>query len=267
MAGWLDGLDGRIDRSINVCIQGYYGWASARMCACTRMHVCSKLLLWVVSSQTFVMHPKIISLPLGMSSPAQQRDFAMQLARTGLPPKKTLVGWDALSVGLDQKRGRQLKWLKQKMGGTLTVREQMSVEEYRNFIVESKFILSPPGLGEDCYRTWETLFLGAIPVIEHSTFDRVFERLPVLLVDSYSELNAEFLNRKFEEMTCHPEQYDWSRLTLQYWTNLIGTVIRTADNSVVQTNHPIRVRHNEACFSARADWLGTLGVDDAKSLL
>ena len=161
-------------------------------------------------------------------------------------------------------------------------------------------MLYATGMGWDCYRHWETLsvqilsflmptiasflmhgyqlkpvhcaifrYAGSIPVIERSTFDRVFAGLPVLLVDSYEELSEEFLNRKYEEMTCHPEKFDWQKLTLTYWKNMIAEVIQTADNRVVQQNHPIPTQHYSTgnCFLPRTDWLGTTGLDCAGTLL
>ena len=108
--------------------------------------------------------------------------------------------------------------------------------------------------------------MGAIPIVEHSAMDRTFEGLPVLLVDSYADLSEDMLNVKWEEMTCHPEKYDWQRLTLTYWHDLIASVIRTASSHAVQKNHPIRLSGGPACFTARADWLGTAGIDDIETL-
>ena len=95
----------------------------------------------------------------------------------------------------------------------------------------------------------------------------MFEGLPVLLVDSFSDLSVEFLNRKWEEMICSAEKYDWKRLTVTYWQDMIATVIRTADNALVQRNHPIKgTTMGERCFSCRADWLETKGIDNVGTL-
>jgi hypothetical protein len=51
----------------------------------------------------------------------------------------------------------------------------------------SLFVPSPAGNGYDCHRTWEALYLGAIPVILKSEFcgDSTW---PVLLVDEWNDL-------------------------------------------------------------------------------
>jgi len=57
-------------------------------------------------------------------------------------------------------------------------------DEYAKY----RFVLSPRGVGLDCHRTWEILFFGGIPVVETSSLDPLFEGLPVLVVDKYSDI-------------------------------------------------------------------------------
>lgn len=44
-------------------------------------------------------------------------------------------------------------------------KHQLSYEEFTRALAESKMCLSPSGLGWDCYRHYEALFFGAIPVV------------------------------------------------------------------------------------------------------
>jgi hypothetical protein len=49
-------------------------------------------------------------------------------------------------------------------------------------------VLSPPGNGNDCHRTWEALYLGAIPIIQKGTLARsISSRLPILVLDDLRE--------------------------------------------------------------------------------
>ena len=50
------------------------------------------------------------------------------------------------------------------------------------------FVLSAPGHGLDCHRTWEALYLGSIVVTRRSPLDSLFAGLPVVLVDSWDEV-------------------------------------------------------------------------------
>ena len=47
----------------------------------------------------------------------------------------------------------------------------------------ARAVLSLPGLGYDCFRIWESLLAGAMPVLERGTgLDRTLYRLPALQV-------------------------------------------------------------------------------------
>jgi len=64
----------------------------------------------------------------------------------------------------------------------------MAQEHYSSLLRQSRFVISPPGNGNDCHRTWEALYLGAIPVVLSDSLDSTLtEKLPILAVDSWSE--------------------------------------------------------------------------------
>jgi hypothetical protein len=70
---------------------------------------------------------------------------------------------------------------------------------YLQELQRSKFILAPSGLGWDCYRIWEALYMGTIPIIEmyNRSVDgwrRSLDDLPVLRVQYYNEVTPELLN-------------------------------------------------------------------------
>lgn len=62
-------------------------------------------------------------------------------------------------------------------------------------------MLSPEGNGIDCYRTWEALYLGAIPIVMVSPSTTAFAGLPMLFTDDYSELSESYLQRRWQEMS------------------------------------------------------------------
>ena len=62
---------------------------------------------------------------------------------------------------------------------------------------EYKFAFSPPGNGIDCHQTWEMLLLSAIPIMQRTIIDLVFEELQatgtVLIVDDWKEVKQALL--------------------------------------------------------------------------
>jgi hypothetical protein len=72
---------------------------------------------------------------------------------------------------------------------------------YYLHLARSRFVLSPPGGGFDCYRTWEALYLGSIPIVQTTSINSIFEQLPVLTVSSFGDITLEFLQDVYSNMT------------------------------------------------------------------
>ena len=60
--------------------------------------------------------------------------------------------------------------------------------EYRRAVADSKFVLSPAGNGFDCHRTWEAMYLGAIPIVRRVHWPFRDKQLPVLVVNEWEDL-------------------------------------------------------------------------------
>lgn len=96
------------------------------------------------------------------------------------------------------------------------------------------FAISPPGIGWDCYRTYELLYLGIIPIIERRTDDSndsyrssvtLFDDLPVIQIDREQPQKAIASNRVIlaaiqDYLSRSPPNVrapGWNRLFLAYW--------------------------------------------------
>jgi hypothetical protein len=99
--------------------------------------------------------------------------------------------------------------------------EKELVPQNYTFINMTKytFVLSPLGCGLDCYRTWEALILGCIPIVKTSILDDLYKDLPVLIVQEWSDVNQELLEKTVQEFKTKKFNYD--KLTLKYWTSQI----------------------------------------------
>ena len=63
-----------------------------------------------------------------------------------------------------------------------------SPKKYRQMLANSAYVLSPPGNGADCHRTWEAIYLGAIPIVLRKYWPFSHLDLPVLVVEDWSEI-------------------------------------------------------------------------------
>ena len=63
------------------------------------------------------------------------------------------------------------------------VSENKIWEKYSSY----EFVFSTHGNGLDCHRTWEIIFLGGIVITKKSSLDKLFENLPVVIVEDWDE--------------------------------------------------------------------------------
>ena len=89
--------------------------------------------------------------------------------------------------------------------------------EYMEEVKNSRFVLSPRGANIDCYRTWETLYAGSIPVVESLGIDRVYEDLPVVIVEDLTAVTQEQLDEAFEALK--DRAFKLEKLHADYWFN------------------------------------------------
>ncbi len=98
--------------------------------------------------------------------------------------------------------------------------ERKQFEKYLLEMSQYLFVLSPFGGGLDCYRTWEALLVGSIPVVHSSTVNDLYKDLPVIIVEDWREVTEDFLEKKYLEIKGLP--YNREKLFLQYWIEHIN---------------------------------------------
>jgi len=112
------------------------------------------------------------------------------------------------------------------------INEKLSIANYRNQLAKSRFVISPPGNGIDCHRTWEAFYHKTIPVIEKKYWMFVGHELPVLVVDDLNDfINLSSSEKiKYYEQIINEKSYD--AIYFDYWIEFIHNVsrIRQAPN-------------------------------------
>jgi hypothetical protein len=89
------------------------------------------------------------------------------------------------------------------------------------------FVLSPPGAGIDCHRTWEAIHIGCIPIVLSSNLNELYEDLPIVILESWDEINEEYLEKKLNEINYKKQygQYNYNKVTYEYWVNKINDIM------------------------------------------
>ena len=92
---------------------------------------------------------------------------------------------------------------------------KVDMPTFYRMISSSRFVLSPHGSGLDCYRTYEALYFGSYPVVRTSSLDEMFSDLPVLIVNSWSDVTENLLNDTFHRF--HGANFNFDKLFTKYW--------------------------------------------------
>ena len=94
----------------------------------------------------------------------------------------------------------------------------LSINDYITRLSEFKFVLAPCGNGFDTHRLWEAFYLGAIPIIrKHETYSYLDER-NVLIVEEYSKINQDHLEKFLEDY----QPIDEKLLKVRWWIDSIN---------------------------------------------
>lgn len=97
------------------------------------------------------------------------------------------------------------------------------------------FQVSPAGNGLDCFRTWESLALGVIPIVRTSPLDALYqaEGLPVVSVEAWEAITRANLERWHRRWRDAFDTDLHRKLSLDYWAERL----RAAQRAAVRSTH------------------------------
>lgn len=127
-------------------------------------------------------------------------------------------------------RGSLLAWLAapdQAWISTETHAAEDGRAAYLRALFSHRFVLCPPGNGEDTHRFWEALYCGAVPVIRRSGCMSYFTDLPVVMVDDFRDINRSLL----ESWIRPPNSDGCPSLRLDYWRRQFADAGNSAKTS------------------------------------
>lgn len=91
------------------------------------------------------------------------------------------------------------------------VENEVSHDEYVDALFNMKYVISPPGNGFDCFRTLESIYCGAVPVILNSSFNEPYRDFAI-----FSDHLLQFSPREWED-----KELDNTPVDFGYWRDRI----------------------------------------------
>ena len=139
----------------------------------------------------------------------KERQHVMDLGKTAWASFAKIVQF--------KKGGRSIVKSNTDFSGAIPV-DTTALNWYKT-LASYKFVVSPRGKGEDCHRTWEALYVGAIPIMRKSCISDLFVGLPVLIVDHWENITLPLLEAFWAKR--HVYSTDMGKLKLSYWREKI----------------------------------------------
>lgn len=178
-----------------------------------------KLLAWCSMHPDVINQPKFLALPNGYAPNRKVDDD--QLKKTApilraIPKTKLL--YMNFEVKNHPERKRVYSLFSHKKYCFKSIPKPFF--DYLKEMAQFKFVLSPRGVGIDCYRTWEALIVGSIPIVKSSYLDPLYKDLPILIINDWNQITEAFLNKKYAEITS--KQYRLDKLCMPYWVKEIN---------------------------------------------
>lgn len=170
-------------------------------------------------------HPNLSAIPLGIGSP---------WVPEGVKPN-SIVEYNQSEMGINRDKllyvnhridtypaERTQPYQIFKNASWVTLKPPSSKGQTSMFIqdvLEHKFVLCPRGNGIDTYRFWESLYLGAIPVVKDCLNLIDFKGLPFVTIESYDNITEDFLNAQYEDIKI--KKWQSEKLNLDFWMDNI----------------------------------------------
>jgi hypothetical protein len=200
------------------------------------------LIHWYSVNAMDNIHDKLSVIPLGMNlhsipfshdipwgfrldgnnTPLDVESVLIQKKEAALPFYERIpLCYSNFHFSIYEKYDNARKTAMEQIPAELMVYEPTIIPADRAWEEQAKyaFVVSPHGNGLDCHRTWEALILGCIVVVKSSALDPLYIDLPVLVVEEWSDLTRELLDKTIETFKTMTFNYD--KLTAEYWKKKI----------------------------------------------
>jgi len=215
----------------------------------------NNIIHWYSQNCILSDHPKLSKIPIGLDyhtmnekdsdwgnrlSPNEQEDILENIKNSSKPFwEREIKCYSNFHFFIETKYGYDRKEAIDEIDKELILYENNKINRKETWLNQSKyaFVISPHGNGLDCHRTWEALCLGSIPIIKKSNITNLFDELPVLIVDNWSDINKDLLNKTIYDFK--NKKFNYDKLLLKYWIDKITDMRKNIINDNYKFFHGV----------------------------
>jgi len=178
-------------------------------------------------------HPKFVQLPIGLDY------HTLKVTSTSWGPKATPLEQETLLMGKRhaslafENRSAKLFFAGQSDNSRRDKVMHSGAVEYHAATDRStfwstagshRFVVSPPGNGIDCHRTWEAFAMGSIPIVSdrlHTLYKTNGLNVVSLSDEEWGQLSSPAVQKKMRYAASHYRKEMPEAMYLKYWTDKI----------------------------------------------
>lgn len=175
----------------------------------------SRLIHWFAQNVR-ISHEKLTPIPIGLAN-TQFLHGNIQVFQEAMQSniERTNLLFTCLSEKTNKGRTDKIEALR--ANGFNISQNLIPFCDYLKHLAKAFFVSSPEGNGMDCHRTWETLYLGAIPIVDSGSWVDEFPDLGIFQVNNWNAVTPNLLIEHLESLPSR--RFD--KLRLSYWKNLV----------------------------------------------
>lgn len=180
----------------------------------------SNVIRWF-SNNVLVEDSRIECTPIGVVDSPGRVQIMKDVVSRGIERKYLLsvcfsTGGVRRERVLLRERFKSVSWATVRGNGSGV--NDVPAEDFYFDMASHKYILSPEGVGLDCWRTWEAMYLGSIPIVKRSLVTTsLLSDLPCLIVDDWEEVTEKYLEDMYDGLIKRFNQQCVEKLTMSYW--------------------------------------------------
>lgn len=177
---------------------------------------------WFAQNANFE-HPDLIPVPIGLENHAgpskgQFTDFNF-LDSLNLEDRIDKIQdkiYCNFNLSTHHNRSNVLNILSEK--NLAFIDNKKPFRDYWKTASEYRFIASPRGNGIDCHRTWETLMMGGIPIVEKHLIYNSFTNLPIIQIQKWDDISIDKLIEETDKLNISVTN---ERIFVSHWRAII----------------------------------------------
>ena len=136
----------------------------------------------VYAINTTFQHPNVTTIPIGFVD--RQLPFIESFVNKTLDRDIEIYRNFTLCTNAPKRNECVLAF---QNDGRVVTETNIPVSEYYNRLCRSKFVLCPEGTGMDTHRVYEALLCGATPVVLRNSLSHLYEKLPVCILNTWTD--------------------------------------------------------------------------------